>query len=250
MYLSELKSKIDLANLPQHIAVTMDGNGRWAKQRGKFRIFGHQNAIKAVRATTEAAAEIGIKFLTLYTFSSENWSRPEKEVNALMDLLNRTLQSETKTLLENNIKLNTIGKVEQLPSKVLKLIDRTKKLTENNDRMTLTLALSYSSRNEILNAAKKMANFIIKENKDSENLSEQDFEQFLETKNIPDPELMIRTSGEHRISNFLMWQMAYTELYFTDVFWPDFRKEHFYHAILNFQERERRFGKTSEQIAN
>jgi len=246
--LSDIKAKIDLKNLPIHVAVTMDGNGRWAKQRGKFRVFGHQNAIKAVRDTTEAAAELGIKYLTLYTFSSENWNRPDKEVNALMQLLSRTLNSETKTLLDNNIKLNTIGRIEKLPSKVLNLLEETKKLTESNNRMTLTLALSYSSRNEIFNAAKKLVLYAKENNLTEEDLKETHFQNFLETKNIPDPELMIRTSGEHRISNFLMYQMAYTELYFTDVFWPDFRKENLYEAIIDYQDRERRFGKTSEQV--
>ena len=236
--------KIDINNLPKHIAITMDGNGRWAKNKGKLRIFGHKNGVKAVRDTVEGAAEIGIEYLTLYAFSSENWSRPEKEVNALMTLLVSAINKETKTLMDNNIRLSTIGDINKLPSKAQKELQEAIIKTKDNTRMNLVLALSYSGRGEILNAVKN----IIKEGKGPEEINEDKFQQYLTTKNVPDPELLIRTSGEYRISNFLLWQIAYSELYFTETLWPDFKRVDLYKAILNYQSRERRFGKTTEQL--
>lgn len=239
-----MRQTIDPHNLPQHIAITMDGNGRWARSRGKLRVFGHRNGVKAVRDTVEAAAEIGIKFLTLYAFSTENWDRPESEVNALMTLLVSAINNETKTLMDNNIKLSTIGATQNLPQNAKKQLIEAIEKTKNNNKMTLILALSYSGKWEILNAVKEL----IKKRINPKNLNEQLFQQYLTTKNVPDPELLIRTSGEHRISNFLLWQIAYTELYFTETLWPDFRKDDFKKAIIDYQNRERRFGKTAEQI--
>ena len=235
---------IDKNKLPKHIAITMDGNGRWAKTKGKIRIFGHKNGVKAVRDTVEGAAEIGIEFLTLYAFSSENWNRPEKEVNALMTLLVSAINKETKTLMNNNIRLSTIGDINKLPSKAQKELQEAITKTKDNTRMTLVLALSYSGRGEIINAVQN----IIKDGKKPEEINEDTFQQYLTTKSVPDPELLIRTSGEYRISNFLLWQIAYSELYFTDTLWPDFRRADLYKAILNYQNRERRFGKTTEQL--
>ena len=236
--------EIDATNLPKHIAITMDGNGRWAKSKGKLRIFGHKNGVKAVRDTVEGAAEIGIEYLTLYAFSSENWNRPEKEVNALMTLLVSAINKETKTLMDNNIRLSTIGDINKLPSKAQKELQEAIIKTKDNTRMTLVLALSYSGRGEIINAVQN----IIKDGKKPEEINEDTFQQYLTTKSVPDPELLIRTSGEYRISNFLLWQIAYSELYFTDTLWPDFRRADLYKAILNYQNRERRFGKTTEQL--
>jgi undecaprenyl diphosphate synthase len=235
---------IDKNNLPKHIAITMDGNGRWAKSKGKLRIFGHNNGVKAVRDTVEGAAEIGIEYLTLYAFSTENWDRPEKEVNALMTLLVSAINKETKTLMDNNIRLSAIGDIKKLPSKAQKELQEAVAKTKDNTRMNLVLALSYSSRWEILNAVQN----IIKDGVKAEEINETTFQQYLTTKNVPDPELLIRTSGEHRISNFLLWQIAYSELYFTETLWPDFRKGDLYNAILDYQSRERRFGKTTEQL--
>lgn len=239
---------INKDNLPQHIAIIMDGNGRWAKEKGKLRVFGHQNGVKAVRDTVESAAELGIKHLTLYAFSTENWNRPKFEVNALMELLVSTINKETKTLMDNNIRLNAIGDLEQLPSSCLRELKEAMKKTEANTRMTLHLALSYSSRWEITNAMKQIATKVKNNEISIEELNDSLIDEHLTTKGIPDPELLIRTSGEHRISNFLLWQIAYAELYFTDKLWPDFRKEDLYEAIIDFQSRERRFGKTSEQV--
>ena len=238
------KEKIDTNNLPKHIAITMDGNGRWAKTKGKFRIFGHKSGVKAVRDTVEGAAEIGIDFLTLYAFSTENWDRPKKEVDALMSLLVSTINKETTTLMDNNIKLTAIGDLNSLPKKCQEELQESIEKTKNNTRTTVILALSYSSRWEILNAIKKIVKEGIKEDQVNEDL----FSQYLTTKGVPNPELLIRTSGEQRISNFLLWQIAYSELYFTDVLWPDFRREDLFEAIVKYQIRERRFGKTSEQI--
>jgi len=235
---------IDRKNLPQHIAIIMDGNGRWAKTKGKLRLFGHQNGVKAVRDTVEGAAKLGIKYLTLYAFSTENWNRPEKEVNALMTLLVSAIHKETKTLMDNNIRLSTIGDIKKLPTKAQKELNEAIEKTNNNTQMTLVLALSYSSRWEILSAVKN----IITDNKKAEEINEITFQQYLTTKSVPDPELLIRTSGEYRISNFLLWQIAYSELYFTETLWPDFRRADLYKAILNYQNRERRFGKTTEQL--
>ena len=236
--------EIDATNLPKHIAITMDGNGRWAKSKGKLRVFGHKNGVKAVRDTVEGAAEIGIEYLTLYAFSSENWNRPEREVNALMTLLVSAINKETKTLMDNNIRLSTIGDINKLPSKAQKELEEAIIKTKDNTRMTLVLALSYSGRGEIINAVQN----IIKDGKKPEEINEDTFQQYLTTKSVPDPELLIRTSGEYRISNFLLWQIAYSELYFTDTLWPDFRRADLYKAILNYQSRERRFGKTTEQL--
>ena len=236
--------KIDTDNLPKHIAITMDGNGRWAKNKGKLRIFGHKNGIKAVRDTVEGAAQVGIKYLTLYAFSSENWSRPEREVNALMTLLVSAVNKETKTLMDNNIRLSTIGNINKLPLKAQKELQAAIIKTKNNTRMNLVLALSYSSRGEIIDAVHN----IIKDKKKPKQINEATFQQYLATKSVPDPELLIRTSGEYRISNFLLWQIAYSELYFTDTLWPDFRRADLFKAILNYQSRERRFGKTTEQL--
>lgn len=238
--------EINKNNLPKHIAITMDGNGRWAKSKGKLRIFGHNNGVKAVRDTVEAAAEIGIEFLTLYAFSTENWKRPSKEVNALMTLLVSAINKETKTLMDNNIKLSTIGNTDSLPSKAKKELAEAIDKTKENTRMTLVLALSYSGRWDILNAV----NEITKKGVGNDKITEEQFQQYLSTKSVPDPELLIRTSGEYRISNFLLWQIAYSELYFTDTLWPDFRRADLAKAILDYQSRERRFGKTTEQIQN
>lgn len=242
------QQNINKDNLPKHIAIIMDGNGRWAKEKGKLRVFGHQNGVKAVRDTVESAAELGIQHLTLYAFSTENWNRPKFEVNALMELLVSTINKETKTLMENNINLNAIGDLAQLPSSCYRELMEAIKKTENNTRMTLHLALSYSSKWEITNAVKQIAEKVKQGEMDINAINDTTLDAFLTTKGIPDPELLIRTSGEHRISNFLLWQIAYAELYFTDKLWPDFRKEDLYDAIIDFQSRERRFGKTSEQV--
>jgi len=238
------KEKINSNNLPLHIAITMDGNGRWAKTKGKFRVFGHKNGVKAVRDTVEGAAEIGIKYLTLYAFSTENWNRPKKEVDALMSLLVSTIHKETKTLMDNNIRLESIGNRSELPESCQRELQEAIDKTKNNDGTTLILALSYSSRSEIINAIKQ----IVTEKVSPEDINEELFSQYLSTKGVPNPELLIRTSGEQRISNFLLWQIAYSELYFTDVLWPDFRREDLFEAIYKYQNRERRFGKTSEQL--
>ena len=243
-----LKEKIDLKNIPGHIAIIMDGNGRWAKSQGKIRIFGHQNAIISVREVIEAGAELGIKYLTMYAFSTENWSRPKFEVSALMELLVKTIRKETKTLMENNIRLEAIGNLEQLPTKCLKELRECIEITKNNTSTTLILALSYSAKWDIVNAIKKIADEIENGSLNKSEITEIQINQRLSTGKFPHPDLMIRTSGEHRISNFLLWELAYAEFYFTDVLWPDFRKENLYEAIVDYQNRERRFGKTSEQI--
>ncbi|POY38321.1 isoprenyl transferase [Solitalea longa] len=242
------KEKIDIDRLPRHIAVIMDGNGRWAKEKGKLRVFGHQNGVKAVRDTVEAAAELGVEYLTLYAFSTENWKRPALEVTALMELLISTINRETKTLMENDVRLNAIGDLKSLPSRCYKELMEAIDKTANNKRLTLNLALSYSSRWELVEMAKKLATKIKNNELEAADVNEELVSSLLCTADMPDPELLIRTSGEHRISNFLLWQIAYSELYFTDTFWPDFRREHLYEAIFNYQNRERRFGKTSEQV--
>ncbi len=242
------EKNINKENLPQHIAIIMDGNGRWAKEKGKLRIFGHQNGVKAVRDAVESAAEIGIKHLTLYAFSTENWNRPKFEVNALMELLVSTINKETKTLMENNIRLNAIGDLESLPSSCYRELKEAIEKTKGNTRMTLHLALSYSSKWEITQAIKKITNEVKEGTLDASDITDSTLDKYLTTAGIPDPELLIRTSGEHRISNFLLWQIAYAEFYFTDKLWPDFRKEDLYDAIVDYQSRERRFGKTSEQV--
>lgn len=235
---------INTNNLPKHIAITMDGNGRWARSKGKLRVVGHKNGVTAVRDTVEAAAEMGIKFLTLYAFSNENWNRPKSEVNALMGLLVSAINKETKTLMDNNIKLSTIGATDNLPSKAKKELLEAMKKTKNNTRMTLILALSYSGKWDILQAIKGLTADKIK----ADEINEHIFQQYLSTRNVPNPELLIRTSGEYRISNFLLWQIAYSELYFTNTMWPDFRRIDLEKAVLDYQNRERRFGKTTEQI--
>lgn len=226
----------------------MDGNGRWAKQRGEHRIVGHQNGVKSVREAVEAAAEIGVQYLTLYAFSTENWNRPKEEVMALMQLLVSTINSEVKTLNKNDIRLLAIGDLKSLPPDCLKELNEAINATANNKRMSLVLALSYSSRWEIINAMKRIAADVENGKLSANDITEKVFESHLCTAGIPEPELMIRTSGEHRISNFLLWQLSYAELYFTDKLWPDFRKEDLFEAIVDYQSRERRFGKTSEQL--
>ena len=244
-----IPENINQNKIPKHIAIIMDGNGRWAKQREKPRIFGHKNAIKSVRETVEGCAEIGVKYLTLYAFSTENWKRPKLEVRALMELLVHSIHGEVKTLNKNDIRLQVIGNIESLPQSTKKELDIAIEKTSKNKRMTLVLALSYSSKWEILQAVNKIAQET-KKGILKEPVSAEDFSNYLTTASIPDPELMIRTSGEHRISNFLMWQLAYAELYFTDTLWPDFRKSDLYNAILDYQNRERRFGLTAEQITS
>lgn len=243
-----MKEKIDTNNLPQHIAVIMDGNGRWAKSKGAERVYGHQNAIEAVRAATEGCAELGIKYLTLYAFSTENWGRPKTEVDALMQLLVTTIKNEIKTLMKNNVRLGTIGDVESLPSACKQELREAIELTSRNTGLTLLLALNYSGRWEIVKAAKEIAKMAVSKKIDVEDISQNMLSDYLCTSNIPDPELLIRTSGEMRVSNFLLWQIAYTELYITDVLWPDFRRKDLHEAILAYQQRERRFGKISEQV--
>ena len=237
------KQNIDIANLPAHIAVIMDGNGRWAKQKGAARIFGHRNAIEAVKDITEACGEMGVKYLTLYAFSTENWGRPKDEIDGLMELLVNTLQRELKTLLKNKVKLLTIGGIDHLPMVCQKNLMEAKEATKDNTGLTLLLALNYSGRSEIVQAAMRMAKEIELGNMQTHEIGETTFANFLDTVGIPDPELVIRTSGEMRISNFLLWQMAYSEFYFTKTLWPDFRKENLYEAICDYQKRERRFGK-------
>lgn len=244
----DIKSQINLDKLPRHIAIIMDGNGRWAKQHGKPRVFGHRNGVRAVRETTEAAAELGLEYLTLYAFSTENWNRPHTEVNALMHLLVETLHNEIRTLMKNNIRLQAIGDISKLPDSTYRTLLQGIEQTQTNTRMTLVLALNYSAKWEILEAVKLLAEGVKNGDLTSEAIDEVVFSNALSTRGIPDPELLIRTSGETRLSNFLLWQAAYAELYFTTIMWPDFRKQHLYEAIVNYQNRERRFGKISEQI--
>jgi undecaprenyl diphosphate synthase len=243
-----LRSQINTDKLPSHVAIIMDGNGRWARQRGLDRVFGHQQGVKALREVIETAAELGIGYLTLYAFSTENWGRPGDEVSALMGIMVQSLNNETETLLKNNIRLRAIGDIDRLADEVKERLNETINLTSVGTGLTLVVALSYSSRWEITEAARRLSAEVKKGTINPDSVSEDDFEKYLTTNGIPDPELMIRTSGELRISNFLLWQLAYAELYFTDVLWPDFGEKDFYDAIIAFQKRERRFGKTSEQI--
>lgn len=243
-----LYESIDQNNLPKHLAIIMDGNGRWAKQKGFLRTFGHENGTKSVRKTVETCAKLGIQNLTLYAFSTENWNRPKLEVDTLMKLLSSSLKNELKTLMENNIRLNTIGNFSALPSSVQRELSGVIEKTSENNRMTLTLALSYGSREELISAIKNISSKVKNNIISIDSIDESIINQHLYTQNLPDVDLLIRTSGEHRISNFLLWQIAYAELFFTDVLWPDFTPEHLYEAILSYQKRERRFGKTSEQI--
>jgi undecaprenyl diphosphate synthase len=245
-----LKEQINKNKLPNHLAIIMDGNGRWAKQQGFLRVIGHENGTKSVRQTVEASAELGIKHLTLYAFSTENWNRPKLEVQTLMKLLVKALKKEIKTLQDNNIKLLAIGCLNDLPKKAHReLLDVIEK-TKNNSNMTLTLALSYGSREEIVNVIKELSLKVKNNIISSESIDESIINNHLYTQNLPDVDLLIRTSGEQRISNFLLWQIAYAELYFTDILWPDFKKEDLYEALINYQNRERRFGKTSEQLTS
>lgn len=239
-----------MSRLPKHIAVIMDGNGRWAKTQGKPRVFGHKNGVDAVREVTEICAEIGVQYLTLYAFSTENWSRPAAEVGALMALLVEAVRNELKTLNKNNIRLQAIGDLNKLPPASRKALMEGIEATKNNTRMTLVLALNYSSRWEIVQASRLIAEDVKLGKLDPASIDEEVFSSYLSTRDIPDPELLIRTSGEQRISNYLLWQIAYAELYFTEVFWPDFKKKNLMEAILDYQKRERRFGKTSEQLVS
>ncbi|MFH0841074.1 MAG: isoprenyl transferase [Bacteroidota bacterium] len=243
-----LKDKIDIEKLPAHVAVIMDGNGRWAIHNGMERIFGHQKGVESVRSVIEAAAELGIEYLTLYAFSTENWERPDDEVSALMSLMIQSLNNETSTMVRNNIRMNAIGDLSRLADDVREKLSETIQTTSVSTGLNLIIALSYSSRWEITEAARKAARESASGKLNPEKIDEALFEKYLSTEGIPDPDLLIRTSGEMRISNFLLWQMAYTELYFTYKLWPDFGKEDFYDAIIDFQKRERRFGKTSEQL--
>ena len=243
-----LLQKINKDRLPVHIAIIMDGNGRWAKEQGQDRLFGHYQGVESVRYIVEGCAELGIEYLTLYAFSTENWDRPEYEVVGLMELLVKTIRNEVESLHKNNIKLHVIGDMTMLPEYARKELQEALEFTENNTGLNLVMALSYSGRWELLNAVKNIAYEVEKGKLAVEEISQATLQKYLCTSNFPDPELMIRTSGEYRISNFLLYQLAYAELYFTDVRWPEFRKKNLYEAILDYQGRERRFGKTSEQV--
>ncbi|MCF8303155.1 MAG: isoprenyl transferase [Bacteroidales bacterium] len=246
----DLKEQINKERLPKHVAIIMDGNGRWAKQRGKMRVYGHEQGVTSVRETAEAAAEIGVDYLTLFAFSTENWKRPQHEVEALMQLLVATINSETKTLQDNDIRLKAIGNLDKLDKKCYEELQQAINNTKDNKRMDMILALSYSARWDLTHATEQIARKVKNNELAPEEISQDTVSSHLATAPYPDPELLIRTSGEYRISNFLLWQIAYAELYFTPKLWPDFRKNDFYEAILNFQRRERRFGKISEQVAN
>ena len=243
-----LLEKIDTSNLPKHLAIIMDGNGRWAKQKGLLRALGHESGTKSVKENIKSCAKLGIENLTLYAFSTENWNRPKLEIETLMKILIRSLKKELKTLQENNIKLNAIGNLQKLPksaqNELLDVINKTK----DNNRMTLTLALSYGSREELVNAVRNISDKVKNNIISIESIDDSIINEHLYTRNLPEVDLLIRTSGEHRISNFLLWQIAYAELYFTDILWPDFKEQDLYEAIISYQKRERRFGKTSEQI--
>ena len=248
--MEDLKIQILKNNLPNHVAIIMDGNGRWAKTKGKPRVFGHKNGVTSVKQAIEGCAEIGINYLTLYDFSTENWNRPKLEVKTLMALLVSSLKKELKTLQKNNIKLNTIGNIDNLPKKAQIELNEVIEKTKNNTALTLTLALSYGSREEIVNVIKNISKKVVNNQLQFEEIDEKIINNHLYTFSLPDVDFLIRTSGEKRISNFLLWQIAYAELYFTNTLWPDFRKKDLFEAILNYQNRERRFGKTSEQIEN
>ncbi|MBC7749916.1 MULTISPECIES: isoprenyl transferase [Flavobacterium] len=243
-----LLQNIDVAKLPKHLAIIMDGNGRWAKQQGLLRALGHESGTKSVKVIIEASAKLGIEFLTLYAFSTENWNRPKLEVDTLMKVLINSLKKELTTLQKNNIKLNAIGNIDKLPKsaqkELLDVIDKTK----DNTQMTLTLALSYGSREELVAAVRNICSKVKNNIISIDAIDDSIINEHLYTQNLPDVDLLIRTSGEHRISNFLLWQIAYAELYFTDILWPDFKEQDLYEAIVSYQKRERRFGKTSEQI--
>ncbi len=245
---AEMKETIDRNNIPKHIAIIMDGNGRWAKQKGAMRIFGHRNAIQSVREAIEGSGELGVNYLTLFSFSTENWSRPKEEVEALMDLLVQTIVAETGLMMKNKVRLNAIGDLESLPKSTYDKLVEVMKQTSTNPGLTVNLALSYSGQWELTKAAQRIAQKVSEGKLSPGEITQQTLADHLDTAGIPDPELMIRTSGEYRISNFLLWQLAYSELYFSDVLWPDFRKEHLFAAIEDYQKRERRFGKTGEQV--
>lgn len=246
--MEDFKSKINTNCLPNHIAVIMDGNGRWAQMKGKPRVFGHKNGVASVKEVIEGCREIGVNYLTLYAFSTENWNRPKLEVRTLMALLVSSLKKELNTLVKNNIKLNTIGNIENLPEKAQEELAEVVEKTKNNTSLTLTLALSYGSREEIVNVIRNISKKVVNNQISVEEINENIINNHLYTFSLPDVDLLIRTSGEKRISNFLLWQIAYAELYFTDTLWPDFRKENLFNAIVDYQQRERRFGKTSQQI--
>ncbi len=246
--MKDFKSQINTDNLPNHIAIIMDGNGRWAEMKGKPRVFGHKNGVTSVKDVIEGCREIGVNYLTLYAFSTENWKRPKLEVKTLMALLVSSLRKELKTLVKNDIKLNTIGNIENLPKKAQAELAEVVEKTKNNTSLTLTLALSYGSREEIVNVIRNISKKVVNNQLAVEEINENIINNHLYTFSLPDVDLLIRTSGEKRISNFLLWQIAYAELYFTNTLWPDFRKENLFNAIVDYQHRERRFGKTSQQI--
>lgn len=246
--MESFKEKLNNKKIPRHVAIIMDGNGRWAAKHGGERIFGHEHGVDAVRSTVEGAGEIGIEFLTLYAFSTENWDRPKNEVDALMGLLVQAIENETGELMKNNVKLGAIGDLDKLPDDVRKKLNECIGLLESNTGLNLILALSYSSKWEITEAVKKIAIEVVNQKISPDDIDDKLFRNYLSTAHLPDPELLIRTSGEFRISNFLLWQIAYSELYFTDILWPDFRKENLFEAVYDFQNRERRFGKISEQL--
>lgn len=244
------RNKINKNNIPRHVAVIMDGNGRWAAKHGKARVVGHESGVESVRDVVEGAGEIGVEHLTLYAFSTENWDRPKAEVDALMGLLVHAIEAETKSLMKNNVRLSVIGDIDAMPKNVSSKLNSCMEFLQNNTGLNLILALSYSGQWEIVNAVKRMVNDAVNNKLEPETINNKLFENYLSTTTIPDPELLIRTSGEFRISNFLLWQIAYSELYFTEKLWPDFRKEDLFEAIFDYQNRERRFGKTSEQLTS
>jgi undecaprenyl diphosphate synthase len=246
--MESFRNRLDKSRIPKHVAVIMDGNGRWAEKHGKARVFGHESGVESVRSVVEGAGEIGIKHLTLYAFSTENWDRPKNEVEALMELLVHAIDNESELLMKNNVRLSAIGDLSKMPTKVKERLDSCIRFLSDNTGLNLILALSYSSKWEIINAVKNLAKDSVKGKINPEMINNELFETYLNTTDIPDPELLIRTSGEFRISNFLLWQIAYAELYFTEKLWPDFRKEDLFEAVFDFQNRERRFGKISEQL--
>ena len=248
--MESFRSKLNRNNIPEHIAIIMDGNGRWAAQHGKPRVMGHENGVESVRAVVEGAGEIGVKHLTLYAFSTENWDRPKEEVEALMGLLVHAIEAETESLMKNNVSLSVIGDINAMPEKVREKLNGCVNFLKGNTGLNLILALSYSGQWDILNAVKSLVNDAVNKTIEPETINNKLFKSYLSTSIVPDPELLIRTSGEFRISNFLLWQIAYSELYFTEKLWPDFRKEDLFEAIFDFQNRERRFGKTSEQLTS
>ncbi len=246
--MESFRNKLDKKRIPKHVAIIMDGNGRWAEKHGKARVFGHESGVDSVRSVVEGAGEIGINYLTLYAFSTENWERPQREVEALMELLVHAIENETSSLMENNVRLMAIGDLMLMPGKVKEKLEGCIRQLNSNTGLNLVLALSYSSKWEIINAVKKIVSEALNGKVKPEMINNKLFEKYLNTAEIPDPELLIRTSGEFRISNFLLWQIAYSELFFTEKLWPDFRKEDLFEAVYDFQNRERRFGKISEQL--